>query len=67
MKCVAWSKWQNGRRGATMYCALPEGSELDPDAIGDETICGYIVVYRIGSIDGEPTCPDCIAVLQGRL
>lgn len=66
MKCVAWNKWENGRRGDTVYCALPEGSELDPNAVKDDTLCHHVVCYRIGSIDGEPTCPDCLAILQNR-
>jgi len=30
------------------WCALPLGAELDPEAVNDPTLCGYVVKYAVG-------------------
>ena len=47
------------------WCALPPGSELDPDACNDPTLCGWVVIMRWGSNRGMPDCPECVALLAG--
>jgi hypothetical protein len=45
------------------WCALPPGSEPDPEALNDPTLCGFVVTMRGGSKRGRPTCPECVAKL----
>ena len=51
------------------WCALPPGTEPDPEALNDPTLCGYVVNMRGGSRRGKPDCPECLALLaaMGRL
>ncbi len=57
--CVRWS-----RPGSGGWCALKPGTELDPRAFSDETLCGHFVTLRIGSSTRAPTCKDCVRILE---
>lgn len=37
---------------------------LDPDALSDETLCGFTVTMRGGSGLGSPTRPECKAIAK---
>lgn len=43
------------------------GTEPDPDACNDPTLCGYVVTLRGGSDRGMPDCPECLAILNAPL
>jgi len=57
-QCVAWKD----SRGRKQWCAQAE--KLDPLAMHDKTLCGRVVVLRIGHMRRAPTCPDCRSLLR---
>jgi hypothetical protein len=63
--CVAWMPG-NLRKPYNPdnleWCAVD--SKLDADAISDSTICGHVVILRVGSEYRIPTCPECKRILK---
>lgn len=44
-------------RHRTGWCAAK--NQLDEEAVSDETLCGYVVMFRGGEKKGYPTCSKC--------
>jgi hypothetical protein len=56
--CVAWiDKTQNPWR--TMWCATKRGKRPDERAVGDETRCDHVVMFRGDDARRMPTCAEC--------
>ena len=52
--------------GRVRWCALEPGTELDPGAAYDQTLCGGSISFRVGSEVRLPTCADCLTLLSSQ-
>ena len=53
-------------RHKTGWCATERNRKPSRDAVKDKTACGQYVMFRIGSMKGEPSCLECCAVVDRR-
>lgn len=59
--CVQW----RDDKGMYQWCAIK--NKKDPKAVSDATLCNHFVRLRGGSERREPTCAECLSLLDSIL
>ena len=46
------------------WCAAKHNHQWDERLFNVPTKCGYFITLPLGSKKGEPTCPECLDILE---